>query len=646
MRHFLANLIAGGVIAVALSFAYITAGGGPGEIASPDTTDPGIPLEVMLAQPVSCAVCSRLDEMTRAFGRLEGPVARGVAVRLAAWRGECDKEQLCRTLDGADPFLEDFARCKSDGHLSVFGRLNRLAELAMAQSASCQDQSCPQVDCAARAEIGKELKKISDALGVLGSPTDEYEIDEDEIDANSPTESFRKAAEEHLETLNEEFLSLAPLLADFDPHSRSLAQLEAWLSRRQRQIHRLADQIDASFEEYDGAFDEVSEGLWRMRTLAFSLVSVAEDVGALRKVKSDAVAFEGDFPESAKEDGKFEWGDLADSLGQSMVYMARLDSVLKRYDADSEEIFAFAGGEDETCMQQQKIQASMAAAKIRRATAMLDFCGVKSGCDADEDKNRSFLSNLTASTSAIADRATAERYLESLIDVMEEELVGFDAKESERVELSSDLSTYYPGDAIKVTATGRYNMCLAAGGTWIGVYEPAEQPLSANGEVAVLLRQNVRPLDERETASRAENETILEAPSLPGTYDVRLFASPARGDSELGAAKIDVIDRKAGCDGFNGSWDTSEGLMRLSVRGREVRGTYRKTPGAKAGFVFGQIRNGVLKGKWSTEFGEGGLRLELSNDGNDFNGTAGWSPDQHTGAGQWEGQCHAVSGQS
>ena len=210
------------------------------------------------------------------------------------------------------------------------------------------------------------------------------------------------------------------------------------------------------------------------------------------------------------------------------------------------------------------------------------------------------------------------------------------------MELMGDYASYRPGEAMTIRAQGDGNMCLAAGGSWIGIYRAGIARLAGEpGANRPLRRRDLEAIVEHETKDTKNIEVMLEAPTVPGNYTVRIFSGPVLGGIQIGKMPL-VIEKpeQIGCNGFSGHWESKKsGQIWLSVRGNKVSGTYQRTRGAKPGIIVGRVRQNALRGHWSTEFGSGGIALRLSEDGDSFTGTAGWARDQTTGAGDWEGYC-------
>ncbi len=147
-------------------------------------------------------------------------------------------------------------------------------------------------------------------------------------------------------------------------------------------------------------------------------------------------------------------------------------------------------------------------------------------------------------------------------------------------------------------------------------------------------------LFEAQLSSSRQQEILLEAPQAVGSYEVVAVAPLARGSAVLPLATIEVTTpRPETCDGFTGVWETEFGELVLYQQGGAARGTYRRFEDVRPGFLFGDVREGVLRGNWQSELGSGSVRLRLAGDGRSFSGS--W---QHVrgimaGSGRWSGSC-------
>ena len=195
------------------------------------------------------------------------------------------------------------------------------------------------------------------------------------------------------------------------------------------------------------------------------------------------------------------------------------------------------------------------------------------------------------------------------------------------VSISSDETSYGQGDAIAVHLEGAQNKCLVKGG-WLGLFKLDQS--------ARLLADPVTKVD---IAPGGEtNPVLIGAPLETGAFALALFGTQ-RPETPLGVKAITVSTPRAGCRGFSGRWQSDFGDLITTVRGGQLRGTYRRTPEAPAGFLMGTLKDRVFTGTWRSELGAGGTRLVLSKDGNSFSGTWSKKLGEVDGHGLWQGKC-------
>ena len=503
--------------------------------------------------------------------------------------------------------------------------------------------SCPIIDCKDKAAVYGDLEQLASVLEERGRFADappEIE-DQDHAAMERMVRAFRRSARDQTSTIAMEFRKLSTLINDPSGETRGLADLEEWLKWRQRHIHRLADDIDFAAAETSLPYDALSEGLWRIRTLAIVLGNVTEAAHRIREIQRQHVDLIG-LPKAISRDERIKiyraWQGLGDAVGETMLQMARITAVLDRLEKKPDWQLTLAGQtQQDPCTQLMRRQSKEAATKIRRAIAMLDFCGKRSGCLAGKDKQAADQAEDVPDLEGMSDMALRDH-----VTVLRDQVLALPIEDSPPVDLSGEYASYRPGEAMTIRARGADNMCLAAGGSWIGIYRAGIARLAAGrNSGGPVRRRDLEAIVEHEAEASANVEVMLEAPTIPGDYTVRIFSGPILGGTQIGQMPLTVEAlQHAGCNGFDGHWESKKsGKIWLSVRGSKVSGTYQRTRGAKPGIIVGRIRQDTLRGHWTTEFGSGGLALRLSEDGDSFTGTAGWARDQSTGAGDWEGYC-------
>jgi hypothetical protein len=95
----------------------------------------------------------------------------------------------------------------------------------------------------------------------------------------------------------------------------------------------------------------------------------------------------------------------------------------------------------------------------------------------------------------------------------------------------------------------------------------------------------------------------------------------------------------ATCRGFNGTWTTDYGVMRLRAGGATAAGDYSWSG---LGTITGRLAGDAVTGRWKDGTGDGTLSLKLSPGGRAFTGT--WKRNSGTGnaGGKWNGTCGGV----
>ncbi len=642
----LASVGAAVILAAALSLSFFAAGGS-GSLRPQTTAIDRAQLQRILSTSVGCDACFALDSLTKRFARSEGALAHGFTRRLAAWRMACSREELCRVPQMMALASNEAGACANESgdvdHMSVYGEIHGLARMVLQRGEHCSAMSCPIVDCAEKSEAYAELEQLALMLEQRGQLAEEPPIidDQDHAAMERMKRAFRRSARDQISTIAAEFRKLSTLINDPPNEMRGLADLEEWLKWRQRHIHRLADDIDFAAAETSLPYDSLSEGLWRVRTLAIVLGNVTDATGLIREKQREHVGPIGSAKEISRT-GQVEiyraWQGLGDAVGEAMLYMARITAVLDRLEKKPDWQLALADPmTQDPCAALERRQSKDAAKKIRHAIAKLDFCGMRGGCSASKERN-------TTQDPAAANRfdGLADQDLRQQVTTLRDRILAVDLEDSPPVELSGEYASYRPGEAVTIRTRGSNNMCFAAGGSWIGIYRDGLPRVAANREpTGPVQRRHLEAIVEHETEAPKRSEVMLEAPTMPGTYTVRLFSGPVLGGVEIGKMPLIVEGAElAGCDGFNGHWQSKKsGNVWLSVRGNKVTGTYQRSRGVKPGIIVGRIRQNTLRGHWTTEFGSGGIVLTLADDGDSFTGTAGWARDQVTGAGDWEGYC-------
>ncbi len=305
------------------------------------------------------------------------------------------------------------------------------------------------------------------------------------------------------------------------------------------------------------------------------------------------------------------------ALTRAMLSAARLDAALSTTEED-QPVTAVGGP---VCGASELANAYL---KAGHAIAALGFCRAKSACTPSATTailGRSFRSASDHEIGALAAVTGA-------LPLGEERHADARVVQSSPVSIAFERIDVLAGEIVSVSADTSPSACLIADGA-IGLVR-AGAPLGT--EERYRLEGGTR------------SEVSLAAPTAPGRYVIRVFASPGRGGQLLSEHGFTVQALKAGCEGFTGLWDTSFGPLRLVDRDGRVTGSYRRggnapLPGLVVGSRTGTGTSQVFEGTWLSELGRGGTRLRLTNNGTRFRGTWGVTPNRSTGGGAWNGEC-------
>ncbi|MEQ9517830.1 MAG: hypothetical protein RLN89_00175 [Parvibaculum sp.] len=300
------------------------------------------------------------------------------------------------------------------------------------------------------------------------------------------------------------------------------------------------------------------------------------------------------------------------SLSRAVLSAARLDAALALSEETAGEKAASNGP---VCGANELGRAYL---KVGQARAALNFCRAKSACPIDgADEGMPYRSASSQSLGAYAAVTGA-------LPLDDKRIADAGVAQSAPVDLSLEHQRYRAGEVVRVRADTRASSCLM---------EDGAVALVRAGSPA---RRAQRYLLE----GGAVSEILLSAPTTPGRYAVRVFASADRGGGALRDQVITVDAFPVGCDGFSGLWDTDFGRLYLTEREGEVTGSYRRNDTTPLpGLFVGKRRGSVVEGTWLSELGRGGAKMRLTDGGNRFVGSWGVTADRVDGGGQWNGAC-------
>ena len=305
------------------------------------------------------------------------------------------------------------------------------------------------------------------------------------------------------------------------------------------------------------------------------------------------------------------------ALTRAMLSAARLDAALSIGDESA----AKPAAAGPVCGTSELAEAYL---KAGHAIAALGFCRAKSACTPSGTEAMLGGSLRSASDNEIGALAAVT----GALPLGEERGADAGVTQSFPVTIAFDRTEVLAGEIVSVSADTSPSACLIDDGA-IGLVR-AGAPLGSEERYRLV--------------GGATSEISLAAPTDPGRYVVRVFASPDRGGHLLSEHGFTVQPLQPGCDGFTGLWDTSFGHLRLVDRDGRVTGSYRRgdnapRPGLVVGARKGSGTSQVFEGTWLSELGRGGTRLRLTDNGVSFRGTWGVTPSRTTGGGAWNGTC-------
>ena len=337
--------------------------------------------------------------------------AEGAAAILRDWSSRCSSEEFCRI----KPQPLKVAACASQDDAHTAAALLVAATVKRAAQ-TCASASCPAVDCSKTAALRGDIAAVGASLVSLGGPVRMAA-------GQTPPSQLAvgpSTVESELSRVGDEavyVIKMAPFLLDskfsVDNHVGVLQLPKLapeMVNERAESVAQLASVMMQSSTIAPASRDVRPEAAWRLRSLAVNLAAFGQE--AERATRTHG----------ATKD--VNWEHLAQSLGESLLDLARIRAMLERARGDAP---VPGSGCDGTVAD--------AAQQMREALAMLDLCRMRSACSRGEAGRREAdaistrLSSAesraahSAALGALMPRAQAEAAALSVSDVSEHELL-------------------------------------------------------------------------------------------------------------------------------------------------------------------------------------------------------------------------------
>ncbi len=587
-----------------------------------------------------CPDCDAFRRWDKAFRARRGDRS-SAPVRAAFSRAQdaCRKALFCG--DNPVPSLLSAAHetCPPEAR-----PLDREAEQAHALTRSIKDVAdrclagaCPEVSCDGQAQLADALRAAEQTLAAMATLPPPPDFNGGLSKKASIYREARQLVRAAL-VLPEDLARLASTAPSSD-RKAALASMGQGAARLAQKAEALNGRIGESMHGLTPPDTPSIDGLWRLRLMALLLTRVADTASGLARTDDP----EADFM-SMPEENAPSWAGLGESVGQMALEALHVKAFL-RVHATSQRRGPRYAERLQACTARHQNEARAIARDLAIASLSLRQCGNRGGCPAGRSAGREEPEDsgwLPLGTSGLSAHADAQARLDAALALALDTARSLEIGPSAPIDLQTELPVYLPGEAVRLSVGAAGNACMVEDGAWLGL---VEEPFDADPRDRVS-----RPLENAEAVvartiqrfaldGREAFEVLTEAPLIPGRYDFKAFAPSARGGWEMGSHVIEVTEAPSACRGFTGTWSTDFGILRLVVRDGVARGTYKKLPGSRPGFLLGTVANGVLTGTWQSELGRGGTRLALTADGLGFDGTWSHIEGKLSGTGRWQGTC-------
>jgi hypothetical protein len=336
--------------------------------------------------------------------------AESAAAILRDWSSRCANEEICRF----KPQPLKVAACASQEDAHTAAAL-LIAAAVKHTAQTCASASCPAVDCGKTAALRGDVAAVGASLVSLGGPVRM-------APGQTPPSQLAvgpSTVESELSRVGDEamyVIKMAPFLLDNKAAAANGGGLQLpklapeMVNERAESVAQLASVMMQSSTIAPASRDVRPEAAWRLRSLAVNLAAFGQEAERATSARG-----------TTKD---VNWERLAQSLGGSMLDLARLRAMLERARGDAP---VPGSGCDGTVAD--------AAQQMREALAMLDLCRMRSACSRGEDGRRSGYANTTgpnpadskavqaAALAALLPRVQAEAASLSVSDVGEHEVL-------------------------------------------------------------------------------------------------------------------------------------------------------------------------------------------------------------------------------
>lgn len=535
----------------------------------------------------------------------QGAADIAIAARRAA--GRCNTEEFCAPVRRPTP--PDASACAAAQSLSsaqtnsLLARINATVNLLESDGRSCAAMSCPEADCAARAEL---LETAAFTQGMLGAamgtllPAGEMSREPGipEIVADIAT-----GALEEIQTLAETITSTGIDPVKVRKSAERFAGFEA----------RLVPEAGPEDTQSTTPRPE-----WRATAARLALAGLRDGLGQLSMANNDG-------PTPA------QWHQFALRVEKAVATLVRMDSNRRSASLDAA---AIAGA-----CELVDPRVSSALSRLSSAFNLAADCSIRSDCDAREAIERGTVRAAALLGSPVHEpQLEVLRALEEEAGVSEHLMQTAAARASPTPSLLFTRRAYQNGEAISLAVKTNKNRCLADGGLVALLADDA-------GKKPPLLPRGIDDLPKSpkhlRVPAKPSSDVLIHAPAK-GNYMLAIYGSPSLGGARLATMPLRVTrSEPTHCTGWTGIWQTEFGRMvTVEHEDGEVTGSYRQSPGVRPGFVVGKSRNGQFDGIWKSEIGSGGTRLRLMGEGV-FRGGWGLSINRANNGGRWSGICIA-----
>lgn len=323
--------------------------------------------------------------------------AESAAAILRDWSARCSNEDFCRI----KPQPLKVAACVSQDDVHTAAAL-LIAATVKRTAQQCASASCPAVDCAKSAALRGDVAAVGASLVSLGGPVRMAQ-------GQTPPSQLPVGAstvESELSRVGDEsvyVIKMAPFMLDNKSPAPNAAGMQLpklapeMVNQRAESAAQLASVMVQSASITPTLRDLRPEAAWRLRSLAVNLAAFGQEADRATG--------------GSKAAGSMNWERLAQSLGGSLLDLARIRAMLDRARADAP---VPGAGCDASVAD--------AAQQMREALAMLDLCRMRSACGRAEDRRDAYQSaSRLNSNDPKAVQAAATAALDALLPRAREE---------------------------------------------------------------------------------------------------------------------------------------------------------------------------------------------------------------------------------